>query len=269
MTMALMARSLGLPAGSSWASSRQATPDRRTITGGMVTAWVEIPFAGVGWVAFDPTPDEAKVPQQKDDKQSAASRRTGCSRRPPRRHQEGGDPVGEGRRSGGQQQDDKKDDDLPPPASGDRSGAVGADRRVPAGAADPVALILGLKLSRRRRRRDWASGRGSPAAGPRSWTPLLISGIHRYQGPPGPRPPRRGHSFGGGTAVLARAADSRCGRRRRGAGRRRSVLGPGRRRGAGDGQFPRARCSTCGPGLGRLAASAGLMTMSVDQHRAG
>ncbi|MFV0407096.1 MAG: transglutaminase-like domain-containing protein [Propioniciclava sp.] len=34
-----------------------------TLTGGEVHAWVEVPFAGVGWVTFDPTPPRDQVPQ--------------------------------------------------------------------------------------------------------------------------------------------------------------------------------------------------------------
>jgi hypothetical protein len=39
-----------------------------------VTAWVEVPFHRYGWVAFDPLPDEAKLPptQRPDENQSQA-----------------------------------------------------------------------------------------------------------------------------------------------------------------------------------------------------
>ncbi len=33
------------------------------MTGDDVTVWVEIAFDGVGWVAFNPTPDETDIPQ--------------------------------------------------------------------------------------------------------------------------------------------------------------------------------------------------------------
>lgn len=75
VAMALMARQLGIPArvvmgfypdpskkvGGTWA-----------VTGGQAHIWVEVAFEGVGWVAFDPTPDRAKtpnknVPQPKSD----------------------------------------------------------------------------------------------------------------------------------------------------------------------------------------------------------
>ena len=66
VAMALMSRQLGLPArvvmgfypepgaasGSSW-----------DVKGSEAHVWVEIAFDGVGWVAFDPTPDRSKTPQ--------------------------------------------------------------------------------------------------------------------------------------------------------------------------------------------------------------
>lgn len=64
-TMALMARQLGLPA-------RVVMGFRPTVSGTApvavkgqdVTAWVEIAFEGVGWVAFDPTPDRSRAPKE-------------------------------------------------------------------------------------------------------------------------------------------------------------------------------------------------------------
>ena len=38
------------------------------VVGGDVTAWVEVPFEGVGWVAFRPTPDQVDVPQEQTPK---------------------------------------------------------------------------------------------------------------------------------------------------------------------------------------------------------
>lgn len=44
------------------------------LPGAQMTAWVEVPFHGYGWVAFDPLPDEAKPPptQRPDENQSQA-----------------------------------------------------------------------------------------------------------------------------------------------------------------------------------------------------
>ncbi|NNC11007.1 transglutaminase domain-containing protein [Planctomonas sp. JC2975] len=39
-----------------------------TVTGDQVTAWVEVPFEGVGWVPFFPTPDKTDTPVEKSVK---------------------------------------------------------------------------------------------------------------------------------------------------------------------------------------------------------
>ncbi|MFT4028855.1 MAG: transglutaminase-like domain-containing protein [Protaetiibacter sp.] len=62
---ALMARSLGFPARVVMGFAPEI-PDGGgtvTVTGDDVTAWVEVAFDGVGWVPFDPTPDETDIPQ--------------------------------------------------------------------------------------------------------------------------------------------------------------------------------------------------------------
>ncbi|MFV0253778.1 MAG: transglutaminase-like domain-containing protein [Beutenbergiaceae bacterium] len=62
--MALMVRALGLPARVVMGFE---VPEHGSgsvaITGADVTAWVEVPFEGMGWLAFFPTPDEDQVPQ--------------------------------------------------------------------------------------------------------------------------------------------------------------------------------------------------------------
>ncbi len=67
--MALMARSLGYPARVvmgfaptvTAAESAAGTPVK--VTGHDVTAWVEVPFQGIGWIPFLPTPTQTDVPQ--------------------------------------------------------------------------------------------------------------------------------------------------------------------------------------------------------------
>ncbi|HLS62299.1 MAG TPA: transglutaminaseTgpA domain-containing protein [Ruania sp.] len=63
--MALMVRALGYPArvvlGFDVTSGGTVT-----LTGEDVTAWVEVPFEGVGWVPFFPTPPEDQIPQSED-----------------------------------------------------------------------------------------------------------------------------------------------------------------------------------------------------------
>ena len=63
--MALMVRALGYPARVVLGFD-VADAGTVTLTGGDLTAWVEVPFEGVGWVPFFPTPDEDQIPQAED-----------------------------------------------------------------------------------------------------------------------------------------------------------------------------------------------------------
>ncbi|MFZ4893404.1 transglutaminase domain-containing protein [Plantibacter sp. Mn2098] len=67
---ALMARSLGYPARVVMGFAPKVTEGQRsvTVTGHDVTAWVEVPFEGYGWVSFSPTPDDTEIPQDQDPK---------------------------------------------------------------------------------------------------------------------------------------------------------------------------------------------------------
>ncbi|WP_298456540.1 transglutaminase-like domain-containing protein [uncultured Cellulomonas sp.] len=70
--MALMARELGLPA--RVVLGLRPDPDDGgdvTLTGGDAEAWVEIAFAGHGWVPFDPTPDESRTPDDRTPQDQA------------------------------------------------------------------------------------------------------------------------------------------------------------------------------------------------------
>jgi len=61
---ALMARSLGYPARVVMGFAPEIAEGQPVeVTGDDVTAWVEVAFDGVGWVAFDPTPEQTDVPQ--------------------------------------------------------------------------------------------------------------------------------------------------------------------------------------------------------------
>ena len=68
--MALMARELGYPARvvMGFAPEIADGQDEVEVVGDDVTAWVEVPFEGVGWVAFRPTPDQVDVPQEQTPK---------------------------------------------------------------------------------------------------------------------------------------------------------------------------------------------------------
>lgn len=61
---ALMARSLGYPARVVMGFAPDIVEGAAVeVTGDDVTAWVEVAFDGVGWVSFNPTPDETDIPQ--------------------------------------------------------------------------------------------------------------------------------------------------------------------------------------------------------------
>ena len=68
--MALMARHLGYPARVVMGFAPEVREDAQAVevVGGDVTAWVEVPFEGVGWVSFRPTPDQVDVPQEQTPK---------------------------------------------------------------------------------------------------------------------------------------------------------------------------------------------------------
>lgn len=68
--MALMVRHLGYPARVVMGYAPEVTEgdDEVEVVGADVTAWVEVPFEGVGWVSFRPTPDNVDVPQEQTPK---------------------------------------------------------------------------------------------------------------------------------------------------------------------------------------------------------
>jgi hypothetical protein len=65
---ALMARELGYPARVVMGFAPEVTEVGGTVsvTGDDVTAWVEVPFEGYGWVPFFPTPDQTDVPRDEE-----------------------------------------------------------------------------------------------------------------------------------------------------------------------------------------------------------
>ncbi|GGI47343.1 transglutaminase-like putative cysteine protease [Agromyces flavus] len=68
--MALMARHLGYPSRvvMGYAPEVADGAGEVEVLGSDVTAWVEVPFEGVGWVSFRPTPDNVDVPQEQTPK---------------------------------------------------------------------------------------------------------------------------------------------------------------------------------------------------------
>lgn len=65
---ALMARSLGYPARVVMGFEPEVADGAEAVevVGDDITAWVEVAFDGIGWVPFDPTPDETDIPQDQE-----------------------------------------------------------------------------------------------------------------------------------------------------------------------------------------------------------
>jgi transglutaminase-like putative cysteine protease len=162
--MALMARSLGLPARVVMGFAPQAGQDGGavTVTGDDVTAWVEVDFQGVGWIPFLPTPTDTDVPQQQQPKPQSVPQPQ--VRQPPRSQNNNDDLV-----TPVQIKDsDKKDRslfDLPGWVVG-----LGLGILIPAALILVPLLVVGaIKLRRAHRRR--AAG-GDRAAGG-AWDELV------------------------------------------------------------------------------------------------
>lgn len=149
-TMALMAREMGLPSRVVMGFVPEEYGDEVTLTGADIQAWVEVEFAGRGWVAFDPTPDESRTPQSDEEQQQSAE--DPQVRQPPPPLAEPVEPP--------DAETEQPSTQPEPPAeeSGDRWRSV----LVVAAAAGvpvlllvtPVLLILAAKRRRRRRRRS-------------------------------------------------------------------------------------------------------------------
>lgn len=159
--MALMAREMGLPArvvlgfvpgddDTTAADDAPATdPDAPVVvTGADVRAWVEISFAGYGWVTFDPTPPQTQTPQDETETSPADPEPQVAQPPPPP-----ADPV-----------DEPEDDSEQPQTTDDQGeGATPLWVTIALGTAagsgvlllllSPFLLIAALKARRRRRRR--------------------------------------------------------------------------------------------------------------------
>jgi transglutaminase-like putative cysteine protease len=215
VAMMLMARSLGLPARvvMGFAPGQQGSPSSTVqVTGADVTAWVEIPFAGVGWVAFDPTPDQQKVPQQQSPDQQQNAHQQDVQPPPPPEPPEHADTTTI-KDSGDKASDKPQDQQQKTPDAGGAALPVGVILSIGIPVVlliMPLVLVLAIKARRLRRRR----GTGSPTARiAGGWSEVIDRAVDL-----GVRPPdgatrtetaaRLDSVFGGSTAVLARAADT-------------------------------------------------------------
>lgn len=222
-TMALMLRSLGIPArvvmGFAPPTDQQGNPAAPadgaswTVHGSDATAWVEVPFQGIGWVAFDPTPDDQRIEQQPDPQPEVAPRAQVLQPPPPPQPPQeiNTDDVDRGDAD----HHDDNSQDQPPPESSQVlhtilvvTAWVGIPLLIVGG---PIALVLWLKARRRRRRREAAVVADRFSGG---WDQIVdVAADFGYRGSAGRTRTETAADldavFGGTTALLARRADAR------------------------------------------------------------
>jgi transglutaminase-like putative cysteine protease len=162
---ALMARSFNYPARvvMGFEPEVAAGGGETKVYGSNVTAWVEVAFEGVGWVAFYPTPDDTDVPRDPNPKPQSEPQPQ--VRQPPRTENDPNDLV-----AGVEIDDSKKDDDWFLKIPG-WVWTVAASILIPALLIFiPLLVIAALKGRRLARRRDAASGDLSAAG---AWDELV------------------------------------------------------------------------------------------------
>jgi transglutaminase-like putative cysteine protease len=145
---ALMARSFGYPARVVMGFAPEITGDEDevTVTGDDVTAWVEVAFDEVGWVAFNPTPEETDIPQAQVPKPQSEPQPQ--VRQPPRADSEEDDlltPV--------ELEETDEDDNGDPFVLPGWVWVVGLSLLIPAALVFIPLLIVALVKSRRARKR--------------------------------------------------------------------------------------------------------------------
>jgi len=184
---ALMARSLGYPARVVMGFAPEITEGSTSVevTGDDVTAWVEVAFAGVGWVAFNPTPDETDIPQDQTPKPQSEPQPQ--VRQPPRADNDDEDLL-----SPVELEETEEDDN----ALFNLPGWVivlGLSLLIPAALIFiPLLIVAAIKNRRLRRRRNASAGHDSVAG---AWEEL----VDRYRELGIAAPPRT-------TRVVAAAA---------------------------------------------------------------
>jgi len=163
---ALMARSYGYPARVVMGFAPEVTGDETEIavTGDDVTAWVEVAFDEVGWVAFNPTPEETDIPQAQVPKPQSEPQPQ--VRQPPRSDNDDEDlltPV--------ELEESDEDDNGDPFVLPAWVWAVGLSLLIPALIIFIPLLIIGAIKARRARKRREAERGPDRVAG--AWQELL------------------------------------------------------------------------------------------------
>ncbi len=154
--MGLILRSLSIPARvvMGFEAPQQRGDGPVELTGDEVSAWVEVPFEGHGWVPFYPTPDEDRIWQ--DEETVPESIPQPQVLQPPPPAQEPPDAPPSDRQDVDIDDDDVREDDPLPLAAWIAIGAGGLLLVL----LLPLLMIVLLKVRRRRRRRF----SGAPAA---------------------------------------------------------------------------------------------------------
>ncbi|TQL47552.1 uncharacterized protein DUF4129 [Homoserinimonas aerilata] len=165
---ALMARSLGYPARvvmgfAPDAADVEAAPVVE-VTGDDVTAWVEVAFDDVGWVAFEPTPDETDIPQDQTPKPKSEPQPQ--VRQPPRMDNDDEDLLTPVELEESQEEDDGGWFDIPGWVY-----VLGLSILIPAAIVFIPMLIVGLIKARRATRRRAAAEGHDRVAG--AWEELV------------------------------------------------------------------------------------------------
>jgi transglutaminase-like putative cysteine protease len=163
---ALMARSYGYPARVVMGFAPEIGEDQGAVevTGDDVTAWVEVAFDDVGWVAFNPTPDETDIPQAQVPKPQSEPQPQ--VRQPPRSDNDDEDlltPV--------ELEESDEDDNGDPFVLPGWVWAVGLSLLVPAALiVIPLLIVAAVKSRRARRRRTSGAGHDQVAG---AWAELV------------------------------------------------------------------------------------------------
>ncbi|MHA7986918.1 transglutaminase-like domain-containing protein [Rathayibacter sp. CAU 1779] len=137
-----------------------------TVTGDQVTAWVEVPFEGVGWVPFFPTPDKMDTPLEKSVKPKIEPQPQ--VRQPPRTVPKDDDlltPV----KTKNESSKKKKDNDVGFTVPVWAYYAGGVVLALALAYFVPLTIILAVKRHRRRRRSRGPGDRSAAGA----WSELV------------------------------------------------------------------------------------------------
>jgi hypothetical protein len=163
---ALMARSLGYPARvvMGFAPEISGEEPSITVTGDDVTAWVEVAFDGIGWVAYNPTPDETDIPQAQVPKPQSEPQPQ--VRQPPRSESDEDDlltPV--------ELEESDEDDNGDPFVLPGWVLAIGLSLLIPAAIIFiPLIIVSAIKVRRARKRREAERGPDQVAG---AWQEML------------------------------------------------------------------------------------------------